>query len=92
MAKARDGDRFIWPEYDGRRLIAFPAPGDLPVVVAARMSLSFPFLISAIPLYRIDWPTKQADGKAVKDNKAFMDFFSKFIYTPIPDHASVKSL
>ena len=32
------------------------------------------------------------NGKAVKDNKAFMDFFSKFIYTPIPDYASVKSL
>ena len=28
----------------------------------------------------------------MKDNKAFMDFFSKFIYTPIPDYASVKSL
>ncbi|MEN3165023.1 RpoH suppressor [Tistrella mobilis] len=72
-AKARDGDRFIWPEYDGRRLIAFPAPGDLPVVVAARMSLSFPFLISAIPLYRIDWPTKQADGKAVMRRLLFSD-------------------
>ncbi|HEX6864142.1 MAG TPA: hypothetical protein VF414_15040, partial [Thermoanaerobaculia bacterium] len=32
-----------------------PAPADLPVVVAARMSLSFPVLISAIPLYAIDW-------------------------------------
>lgn len=32
-----------------------PAPADLPVVVAARMSLSFPVLISAIPLYAVDW-------------------------------------
>jgi predicted acylesterase/phospholipase RssA len=35
-----------------------PAPADLPVVVAARMSLSFPVLISAIPLYAIDWSLK----------------------------------
>lgn len=35
----------------------FPFPGadDLPVVVAARMSLSFPLLISAVPLYRYDY-------------------------------------
>jgi predicted acylesterase/phospholipase RssA len=32
----------------------FPAPDDLPVVVAARMSLSFPLLISAVPLYALD--------------------------------------
>jgi predicted acylesterase/phospholipase RssA len=32
-----------------------PAPADLPVVVAARMSLSFPVLISAVPLYAVDW-------------------------------------
>jgi hypothetical protein len=35
-----------------------PAPADLPVVVAARMSLSFPVLISAIPLYAVDWTLK----------------------------------
>ena len=33
----------------------FPPPEELPVVVAARMSLSFPILLSAVPLYRIDW-------------------------------------
>ena len=32
----------------------FPAPDDLPVVVAARMSLSFPLLISAVPLHALD--------------------------------------
>lgn len=32
-----------------------PDPADLPVVVAARMSLSFPVLISAVPLYTVDW-------------------------------------
>jgi predicted acylesterase/phospholipase RssA len=32
-----------------------PDPAQLPVVVAARMSLSFPVLISAVPLYTVDW-------------------------------------
>ncbi len=32
----------------------FPAPDDLPVVVAARMSLSFPLLVSAVPLRALD--------------------------------------
>lgn len=31
-----------------------PAPADLPVVVATRMSLSFPILLSAVPLHSID--------------------------------------
>jgi hypothetical protein len=33
----------------------FPAPADLPVVVAARMSLSFPVLLSAVPLWSFDF-------------------------------------
>jgi len=36
----------------------FPAPDDLPVVVATRMSLSFPVLLSAVPLHRVDWTSK----------------------------------
>jgi predicted acylesterase/phospholipase RssA len=31
-----------------------PAPADLPVVVAVRMSMSFPILLSAVPLYDFD--------------------------------------
>lgn len=54
----RDGERAR------RRLEAlaplrpFPAPDDLPVVVAARMSLSFPLLISAVPLRALDMTRK----------------------------------
>jgi hypothetical protein len=33
------------------RLYRLPPPGQMPVVVAARMSLSFPLLIGAVPLY-----------------------------------------
>ena len=36
-------------------LYAFPAAADLPVIVMARMSLSFPILLSAIPLYAVDY-------------------------------------
>jgi hypothetical protein len=37
------------------RLLPLPAAADLPVVVGARMSLSFPVLISAVPLYAVDY-------------------------------------
>ena len=40
-----------------------PPPADLPVVVAARMSLSFPLLISAVPLWTVDW-TRTANQDA----------------------------
>jgi predicted acylesterase/phospholipase RssA len=47
-------------EFEPRRrqlapLRPMPDPDNLPVVVAARMSLSFPILISAVPLYVVDW-------------------------------------
>lgn len=41
------------PGRQGRRL--YPVPGlDLPIVVAARLSLSFPILLSTIPFWRAD--------------------------------------
>lgn len=36
-------------------LLPLPDPENLPVVVATRMSLSYPVLISAVPLYAVDW-------------------------------------
>ena len=36
-----------------------PEPKLLPVVIAARMSLSFPFLISPVPLWTIDQSIKK---------------------------------
>src|SRR5205823_3745568 len=38
---------------DSRELYLFPGSGELPILVAARMSLSFPVLISAVPLWRV---------------------------------------
>ena len=43
------------PGREGRRL--YPVPGlDLPIVVAARLSLSFPILLSTVPFWRADGP------------------------------------
>ena len=39
-----------------------PGPADLPVIVATRLSLSFPLLISAIPLHSVDF--RSDDTKA----------------------------
>jgi predicted acylesterase/phospholipase RssA len=39
----------------GKHLRRFPIGPDLPVVVATRMSLSFPVLISAVPLWELDY-------------------------------------
>ncbi len=38
-----------------------PSPADLPVIVATRMSLSFPVLLSAIPLHAIDFSRREPD-------------------------------
>ena len=48
------GDRDYWEAMASDGFHPFPAPAALPVVVAARMSLSFPILISTIPLYTFD--------------------------------------
>lgn len=52
---ARGGEQVT---VQGRTFHRLPVGGDLPVVVAMRMSLSFPLLISAIPLYEeAGWAT-----------------------------------
>ena len=47
----------------GKALRVLPRCADLPVVVAVRMSLSFPILLSAVPLYAIDWGRKENQEK-----------------------------
>ena len=49
-----------------------PEPDDLPVVVAARMSLSFPLLIAAVPLHALDMTSRstRAALEAVEDGRA----------------------
>lgn len=59
-----------------------PAADDLPVILAVRMSLSFPFLFCAVPLYAVDFtrrdrapgvpvPTKRVPGDALGPDEPF---------------------
>ena len=36
-----------------------PVPADLPIIVATRLSLSFPVLLSALPLHAVDWSRRR---------------------------------
>src|SRR5579863_4811469 len=42
---------------DGLKLL--PDQDDLPVIVATRLSLSFPFLFCSVPLYAPDWSRRR---------------------------------
>lgn len=48
---------------DGAGLLEIPPPEHFPVLLATRMSLSFPLLISAVPLWAIDYDSKEGVGK-----------------------------
>jgi predicted acylesterase/phospholipase RssA len=52
----------------GSRLVPLPLAAELPVVVATRMSLSFPLLISAVPLHAIDWAISRPDEQRPERN------------------------
>jgi predicted acylesterase/phospholipase RssA len=52
----------------GSRLVPLPDAADMPVVVATRMSLSFPLLVSAVPLYAIDWAVPKRDDRRPEHN------------------------
>lgn len=52
----RTGEPLVSPE--GNPLYRLPDAPDMPVVVAARLSLSFPGLISAVPLHAVDYSRK----------------------------------
>ena len=47
-------------------LHAMPEPQNWPVVIAVRMSLSFPVLLAAIPMYRINRSVKTKELKPIK--------------------------
>ena len=50
----------------GRKFYALPLAPDTPILIGVRMSLSFPILLSAVPLYTVDWTLKANAGKATK--------------------------
>lgn len=51
--------------HGGRPLSRLPHANDMPIVFAARMSLSFPILLSAIPLYAVDYTRKQNQNVSI---------------------------
>lgn len=65
-----------------------PPPGDLPVVVGVRMSLSFPVLLSAVPLYAAD-RSEDHDNHALErcwfsDGGVCSNFPVHFFDSPLP--------
>lgn len=49
--------------HDGNTLLRLPKMSQLPVIVAIRMSLSFPILLSAVPLYAVDFSRTENKDK-----------------------------
>jgi len=67
-----------------RKLHAFPRPVHLPVVVAARLSLSFPILLSALPLYSWDNTTQSYVVCWFSDGGITSNFPIHFFDSPLP--------
>jgi predicted acylesterase/phospholipase RssA len=67
-----------------------PKPADLPILLGVRMSLSFPFLLSAVPLYAANFERKTSDGKFLlqccwfSDGGLTSNFPIHFFDTPLP--------
>jgi len=60
----------------GRALLPLPRTGMLPIVVAARLSLSYPGLVSAVPLYAVDFSLKRNQDKTAANLEADRCWFS----------------
>jgi predicted acylesterase/phospholipase RssA len=52
-----------FPAYASQGKLPIPLPADLPVIVATRMSLAFPILLSAVPLYAGDYSKPTPHGR-----------------------------
>jgi hypothetical protein len=81
------------PEVEGQDGFRyFPRAEHLPVVVAVRMSLSFPVLLSAVPLHTRDFTLMDADARKVPQACWFSDggicsnFPIHFFDSPWPSH------
>ena len=58
---------------DGRALHPLPAMENLPIIAAVRMSLSFPVLLSAVPLYAIDYTHRKTGEVLAAEHCWFSD-------------------
>jgi predicted acylesterase/phospholipase RssA len=68
---------------DGRALYTFPGL-DLPVVVAARLSLSFPILLETVPLWRKDGPDAEPVRHTMSDGGISSNFPIHFFDSLLP--------
>lgn len=57
------------PRRAPRKLMALPRGRDLPIIVLARLSLSFPVLLSSVPLYRVDFTRKRVRELRKSDDR-----------------------
>jgi predicted acylesterase/phospholipase RssA len=78
-------------DIDTAGFVPLPPPEDLPILLGARMSLSFPFLLSAVPLYAANFEAeKTKDGKYPLERCWFSDggltsnFPLHFFDSPLP--------
>ena len=70
-----------------------PAPQDIPIVFAARLSLSFPILLCAVPLWTPDFAAKRERGNLTPLRKVWFsdggltsNFPLHFFDAPLPSH------
>jgi predicted acylesterase/phospholipase RssA len=87
------GDQRPVVSRDGKALRRLPLPENMPILVAARMSLSFPILLSAVPLYAVDFTFKinQTDAKQLTAERCWFsdggissNFPIHFFDSPLP--------
>ncbi|MFO1220587.1 MAG: patatin-like phospholipase family protein [Burkholderiaceae bacterium] len=101
LARGESFGPVVFTRSDGsvRTLARLPSNANLPVVVAVRMSLSFPALLSAVPLYAVDYSrvfNQRAGGAAPAQLEATRVWFSDggiasnmplhFFDSPLPRH------
>lgn len=70
-------------------LYLFPRAADVPIVVATRMSLSFPLLLSAVPLWSFDYARRDVEAPPPErcwfsDGGITSNFPVHFFDTPLP--------
>jgi len=69
-------------------LVPFPDPEDLPVVVMTRLSLSFPLLMGAVPLWTMRWSYEDEEVRPTRclfsDGGITSNFPIHFFDSPLP--------
>jgi predicted acylesterase/phospholipase RssA len=71
---------------EGETLVPLPPIGDLPIIVATRMSLAFPILLSAVPLYTLDHANDKVTPRRVlfSDGGLASNFPISLFDSPLP--------